>query len=317
MKTRIKPGVTVLMPVYNGEKNLVKTVQSIQGQTFRNFEFIIVDDGSTDGTRKLLNQCARTDKRIRIIKNITNLGIVGSLNRGLRTAKGDLVARIDCGDICAPQRLSLQYKYFYKFPRTVLLGTQINRVNKEGILVGRTSLPEDNIKIRESLFLKQSVITHPSAMFRRIKGLYYRENAYPAEDYDYWLRILEYGEAANLHECLVYLVNDPASISHTNWMKQIIAVNFIRNSLLDRLKFGKEIHELPNLRSIHKHRWIWVTRLYGYKIKNNYYKYHPMNFFIHFLMGILYPTTIINKTPLIQLIKYLHRKEFRKFCIGT
>jgi len=170
------------MPVYNGEARLRETIRSIQRQTFKNFEFIIVNDGSTDRTPGLLREYARKDKRIRILHNHPNQGIVRSLNKGLRAAKASYIARIDCGDVCSPRRLDAQYRYFQRNTHTVLLGTQVNRVNEKGKIVGWTRHPEDDRGIRESLFYGINAIAHPSAMYRKIKGLSYRENAYPAED---------------------------------------------------------------------------------------------------------------------------------------
>jgi glycosyltransferase involved in cell wall biosynthesis len=302
------------MPVYNGEATLDRTVQSVLNQTFKKFEFIIINDGSTDGTSKILSRYAKQGKRIRVIHNKSNLGIVGSLNKGLRTAKADFIARIDCGDVCAPKRLAAQLDYFSKNPTCVLLGTQINRVNKEGKIVGQTTLPENDRGIRDILFCRKGMIPHPSAMYRKISKLYYRENAYPAEDYDLWLRILELGKVGILHERLVDVVNDPASISHKNMVKQIMIMKKICDLLVERIKYGRELHSLPNYRHINHWSWNVATWLYGLKIRRNYYRYHPVNFLLNFAITLLCPATLIPKTPLSKLPKYLYHREFRRFC---
>lgn len=313
MPTVKKPQITVLMPVYNGGSALEKTITSVLRQTFRDFEFIIIDDGSTDGTARLLGHFARKEKRIRILTNRPNQGIVRSLNAGLKAARGRLIARIDCGDICSSDRLKAQREYFRQNPKCVLLGSQIDRMDRSGRVVGRTHLPENDREIRKALFDKKTVITHPSAMYRKFSDLYYRENAYPAEDYDYWLRILDKGECANLAESLVKLVNDPASISHKNVVKQLVITSKIRALLVERLKYGSERSSLPDLRKAHNLRWDWVTWLYGYKIEKNYYKFHPMNFVLNGVMGLLVPSTFTRKTFLNNLGEYIHRKEFILF----
>lgn len=314
MRSNGRPQVTVLMPVYNGEAHLRETIRSIQRQTFKNFEFIIINDGSTDRTLDLLRGYARRDKRIRVLFNHPNQGIVRSLNKGLRAARASTIARIDCGDVCSPRRLEAQYAYFQKHPQCVLLGTQVNRVDEMGKIVGWTSHPEDDRGIRESLFCGKSVIAHPSAMYRKIKGLAYRENAYPAEDYDYWLRILEHGKAAILHERLVDLTNDPASISHKHMAKQAIIVRRLQNLLVERIKYGREKSPLPDLRQTNRWRWKAATSLYCYKIQNHYYRFHPMNLLLNLAMALLCPTTLIAKTSLSMWPKYFHREEFQSFC---
>lgn len=301
------------MPVYNGEKDLDRTIQSILRQTFRSFEFIIVDDGSTDGTAPILRRWARKDRRIKVLHNRPNQGIVRSLNKGLLAAKAGIIARIDCGDVCGPKRLEAQTAYFQKHPSCLLLGTQVNRVDQAGKVVGWTGHPESEREIRECLFDGKSLIAHPSAMYKKIGGLLYRENAYPAEDYDLWLRLAERGGVAILHERLVDLVNDPASISHKNMVKQIRVVRGLRNALIERLEQGREKTPLPNYRAVHPWRWKAATALYGYKVRGHYYGFHPVNLLLNLMMAVLCPSTLLAKTALVKLPRYLHPSAFQKF----
>lgn len=302
------------MPVFNGETYLERTVQSVLRQTFRHFEFLIVNDGSTDRTPTILRRLAAKDRRIKVLHNDPNQGIVRSLNKGLKAAQADLIARIDCGDICNPERLELQYGFFKKNPDHVLLGTQVNRTNEMGRIVGRTSLPESDQEIREALFCRRSVIAHPSAMYRKLPGLFYRENAYPSEDYDFWLRLSEKGRVAILPRHLVDLVNDPGSISHKHMIKQIVITGRLRNLLMERLRHGKEKTVLTDLRKENHWGWTAATWLYGYKIRRGYYRYHPMNFLINLAMTLLNPGSLIPRTRFVELFRIFHPVEFSLFC---
>lgn len=115
------PTVSVLMPVYNGAKYLHEAVKSILDQTYADFEFLIVNDGSTDDSEKII--LSFKDPRIVIIKNEINIGLINSLNKGLTIAKGKYIARMDADDVAMPQRLELQVKEFNTNPNAIVIGT--------------------------------------------------------------------------------------------------------------------------------------------------------------------------------------------------
>src|SRR4030067_2802339 len=112
MKPSISPKVTVLMSVYNGEKYLEKAINSILNQTFTDFEFLIVNDGSTDGSVKIIE--SYNDHRIRLVHNEANIGLINSLNKGLDLAQGEYVARMDCDDISLTERLPKKVSFLEK-----------------------------------------------------------------------------------------------------------------------------------------------------------------------------------------------------------
>src|SRR5215212_5805616 len=116
-----KPLVTVLMPVYNGEKYLGEAIDSILNQTLTNFEFLIIDDGSKDKSVDIIK--SYNDPRIRLVNNETNLGISKTLNKGIELAAAELIARMDADDISYPERLQKQYDYFMSNPECALLST--------------------------------------------------------------------------------------------------------------------------------------------------------------------------------------------------
>jgi glycosyltransferase involved in cell wall biosynthesis len=197
------PKVSVIMSVFNGEPYLSQAIESILSQTFRDFEFIIVDDGSTDGSPEILKERARQDARIRLIRNDSNLGLIVSLNEGIRVAKGEYVARQDADDISLLKRLALQVQFLDENPEIGVLGTWMTNVDENGRqVVWKTST--SHAVIRWSLLFDTS-IAHATVMMRR--SLFegdtpFRPEMLHAEDYDLWSRLSEKSKLANLPECL-------------------------------------------------------------------------------------------------------------------
>lgn len=124
-----EPVITVLMPVYNAEAYLREAIESILNQTFQDFEFLIIDDGSTDGSAAIVR--SYTDPRIRFVQNEKNLGLTATLNRGTALASCELIARMDADDISYPERLEKQYRYFQHHPECVLLSNAIRNVSAD------------------------------------------------------------------------------------------------------------------------------------------------------------------------------------------
>jgi len=116
-----EPKVTVLMPVYNGEKYLNEAIDSILGQTFKDFKFLIINDGSTDGTADILK--SYKDSRIKVTNNEKNIGLTKSLNKGLKMAKSEYIARMDADDISLPTRLQKQVEFMDSHPKVGVCGT--------------------------------------------------------------------------------------------------------------------------------------------------------------------------------------------------
>lgn len=297
------------MPVYNDDNYVSESVESVLKQTHKNFEFIIVNDCSNDRTPGLLARYQKKDKRIKLIHNRKNEGYIRSLNTGLRAANAPYIARIDSDDTCHPRRLEKQVDYLTRHPRCVLLGTQINFMDENGKITGMARSPETDPLIRQSLFLKKNVFTHSSAMYVKKAGFYYRENAFPADDYDFWLRLLEYGEAAILNEILVNYRVNYSGVSYSNYVKQIVIVNKIRGLLIERIKYKKEIHALPNLRWERNMRWNWVTSLYENKRNSR----NPLKIlFLKILIHVISPEILWRKYFL-GLDGWWHRRELALF----
>ncbi|NJO03533.1 MAG: glycosyltransferase, partial [Bacteroidia bacterium] len=185
------PQVSVIMPVYNARKYLKESIESILNQTFIDFEFIIIEDGSTDNSPEIIRRY--TDARIRLISNAKNQGIVRSLNQGLRLAQGKYLARMDADDISLPERFARQVKYLEENPEVDLLATYIQLINEDGRDKGVWVADQETLSyssIRKKL-PEGNCLAHPSMMFRAstIRKFRYVRFDYPAEDYGLWLRV--------------------------------------------------------------------------------------------------------------------------------
>jgi glycosyltransferase involved in cell wall biosynthesis len=210
------PKVTVLMAVYNGERYLRQAVESVLCQTFQDFQFLIINDGSTDNTRDLI--LSYDDARIVLVDNQRNVGQTRSLNRGLELAVGQLIARQDADDISEPERLAKQVAFLDRRPEVALLGTGYKEIDPQGGVVGDRKLPCDTTDIRWCLlffcpFVHSSVMLRKSVVLEQI-GFYNEALAY-SQDYELWHRIARRFPVANLAEPLVRLRTTPWSMTAT------------------------------------------------------------------------------------------------------
>lgn len=205
MSAAAKPLVTVLMSVYNGARYLPEAVASILNQTFEDFEFVIVNDGSTDGTRFYL--LSIPDPRVRIVQNPQNLGLAASLNRGLDRARGRFIARMDADDVAAPERLERQVAFLRRNPKVGVLGTGRLMIDPQGRALSLARPAVTNLAVRWKLLLGNP-FAHPSVMVRRdlldAHKLRYDETFRTAQDYELWTRLLPLTRGANLDEPLLY-----------------------------------------------------------------------------------------------------------------
>lgn len=183
MGEKMAPTISVVMPVYNAEKYLEEAVRSVLNQTFTDFEFIIVDDASTDDSLKLLKTFK--DDRIKVLQNKNNKGITKSLNKGLRHARGEFIARMDADDICMPKRFEKQMEALEGFD---ICGSHIVFINEKGEETGKREYDVSNL---DETILLENPLAHPTVMFRQEcideVGLYDKRFS-SSQDYDLWLR---------------------------------------------------------------------------------------------------------------------------------
>jgi len=211
--------VSVVMSVYNGEKYLREAVDSILGQTFRDFEFIIVDDGSTDHTWTILQ--SYDDSRIVLLRNQENIGLTRSLNKGLAAARGEYIARMDADDVSLPKRLEKQVAYLDAHPEVGLLGTWVEIIGERGERLSVLRRPVDPLFITWSL-LFDNCLVHSTVMYRRslvgkLGG--YNPSRY-AQDYDLWSRMSLETQIVKLPEVLVSWRSHPAGITAQKLARQ-------------------------------------------------------------------------------------------------
>ncbi len=197
--------VSVIMSVKDAEAYLEEAVNSILSQSFRDFEFIIVDDGSKDRSPAILKKFSRDDKRIQVITNAENIGLPRSLNKAIESASGEYMARMDADDISMPQRFEKQAAFLDGNPDVGLLGTSYYGIDDKGTAVSRNMVPAKDEDIRKSL-IRGNPFCHPSVMIRKSvldKVGLYKEEFRHTEDYELWFRMAGSGaKMANLEDLL-------------------------------------------------------------------------------------------------------------------
>ena len=213
------PRVSVVTSVYNGELYLKECIESILNQTFRDFEYIILNNGSTDNTSEILK--LYTDPRLRVIHQ-ENLGISRSLNKGIDLSSSDLIARLDADDYSLPQRLAKQIDFMEKHPDVVLCGSRWLELINEKLLDQRVAFVQTNQAIKKTMSLFNP-FAHSAVIFR--KKIFCKTGGYDCQlkygqDYDLWLRMLNFGEAYILKEKLGVARIFEESESHKNSRKQ-------------------------------------------------------------------------------------------------
>lgn len=220
------------MSVYNAEKFLPQAIESILNQSFSNFEFIIIEDCSTDSSLAIIQDFARKDSRIKLIQKSENkrmAGFIENLNIGLSEAKGKYIARMDADDISHPHRFEKQVKFLEENPDIFMVGSAINFIDENNQFTKKLEAIEDNQGITQTM-PKKITMYHPVIMFKNDGKTRYREKIFYCEDYDLYLRlILEGKKFYNFTEPLLdYRILD-SSISRKDG-------NFMRTLFVEKMK---------------------------------------------------------------------------------
>ena len=211
--------ISVVMSVYNGERYLSLAIESILNQTFQDFEFIIVDDGSTDHSLEIIRKYEKKDSRIRVLVQ-ENQGLAAALNNGIAMARGKYIARMDDDDISLPNRLEIQYRFMESHPEILASSGLAIVINKWGDEYAEWKTEEDSSKI-DSKHINEGCtsLCHPASIIRKSAweavGGYSSDIRY-AQDLDFWLKLGEIGTLANLAEPLILyrMHNNSASGTH-------------------------------------------------------------------------------------------------------
>lgn len=212
----MSPRVSVVMSVHNGRPFVAQAVESILAQSFSDFELVLIDDASTDGSGSDLDQFARRDSRVVLLHNSENLGLTRSLNLGLAEAKGEFIARQDADDVSLPQRLGKQVTVLENDRDLALIGTGAIEINTQG-KQGAISLQPGHQAIIQRKMLFDNAFFHPSVMWRnRVfedHDLRYNESFVYGQDYELFSRAVWKLKVTNLREPLVLYRAHPGQVS--------------------------------------------------------------------------------------------------------
>ncbi|MES2131311.1 MAG: glycosyltransferase [Bacteroidota bacterium] len=209
----MKTDITVLMPVYNGGKYLKEAIDSILNQTYTDFEFLIINDGSTDNSIEIIN--AYADNRIRLI-NQKNGGVSDALNTGLKHAVGEYIVRFDADDVCYPTRIEEQYNFMMKYPEYILVGSDADYITKDGEYIFTfNNKGYTDEQIRESSVYSCPFI-HSTVMYKKQVVLDlggYEVKAHTFEDYFLWTKLLKVGKVYNFNKPMIKVRFNPESVT--------------------------------------------------------------------------------------------------------
>jgi glycosyltransferase involved in cell wall biosynthesis len=233
------PLISIILPVYNGQEFLKKTISSVLNQSFNNFEFLIIDDHSSDNSLNIINSFQ--DSRIKLIKNNSNQGQILTENKGLNIAKGKYIARIDQDDIFLPKKLEKQINFLEKNPKITGIGTWAIHINEKDKIIKKIKTPTSNKEIIKVL-LYNNPIFHPSVMFRKKEilelGSYNHKKKY-TEDYALWCQLLTSGyKLSNIPEYLTqYRIHNQQCSSNN---KAIVKKNVLETRAIFLKKIFQE-----------------------------------------------------------------------------
>jgi glycosyltransferase involved in cell wall biosynthesis len=216
------PAISVLMSVFNGEKYLAECVESILAQSFKDFEFLIIDDGSRDGSVEILRKYEQQDPRIKLTVR-PNKGLTRTLNELFAQSHGRFLARMDCDDVAMPERFEKQIAALEADPSLVCVGGCFQLIDADGRPLTTLKPPADDAEIQRHALAGHGSICHPTAMIRRealekING--YCEDFRTAQDLDLWLRLGEVGKLGNVQSAVLRFRMHEGSVSETRRVEQ-------------------------------------------------------------------------------------------------
>ena len=207
------------MPVYNPGIHLIGAIESILNQTFIDFEFIIVDDASTDNSWKIIKSFAKKDNRIIPLKNKINLGVSLTSNIAISQAKGKYIARMDSDDISTPDRIQKQVNFLKNNSKTVLVGGQCTIINENNQIIGEKKFPTTSKQINNMIFwavpVQQGFMMINRSLLPK-KFSWYSPSKFSAEEVDLYFNLLKFGQFANLSDNLYFYRQLSTSLSHQN-----------------------------------------------------------------------------------------------------
>ena len=288
MKTST-PKISVIMPVFNGGKYIEEAIKSILNQTFIDFEFIIINDGSTDNSLTIIQSF--NDRRIKIINQETNHGNYPARNIGIASAQGEYICVMDSDDISLPNRLQIQYKFLEKNSPIAICGTPAKIIGTDKIW--RKPMGYDDLKIA---FLENNFCIHPTLMIRhsvlKYTGILYNNQFRYAADYDFISNIMVHFKVVNISNVLLEYRLHNSQITSKYFIEQqqfadLIRIKQLSNFGIYPTKEEKQYHMILSKGAIDRNteiRFIDIQRWATYLIeKNNEKEYYHQIKLIHFL----------------------------------
>lgn len=257
------PKVSVVMAVYNGQQYLRQAIESILAQTYTDFEFVIVDDGSVDSTDRILQEYAARDQRVVLLRNDRNVGLTKSLNRALSVSQGTYVARQDADDISMLRRFEFQVAFLERNPHIGLLGSAFRVINAAGNPVATHVQPMADTEIRWQM-LFHNAFCHTSVMWQRAVlsagEPCYEEGYQYSQDYGLWAKLLRQTAAANLESPLVSYRAHDANIDATSRDEQQQTAAWIATQEIRRL-LGTQSVNISDVQSLREWYYSWPDRI--------------------------------------------------------
>lgn len=250
------PKISVIMPVYNSEKYLRESIESILNQTFTDFEFILIDDCSTDNSWNIIEEYNKKDNRIIAIKNEKNMGVSFNRNLGIKKSISEYIAFLDSDDIALSERLYKQYCFLENNNNFCLCGTNFDIIDKNSKKIGERKFPENNEEIKKSILFfnpfGQNTILVRKSIFDQV-GLY-NESLKNAEDLDMWIRIGSKHNFYNIQENLnQYRIHDENTILKQQKLMIKNTLKIRKNAILN---YGYKV----NIKAIIFYIGAWIVQ---------------------------------------------------------
>lgn len=238
----MNPLVSVIIPAYKSAKYIRESVESIEKQTYQNFEVIIVDDTEVDdGTKSIIDSF--NDDRIKYIKPSSRLGLVRSLNYAIKLAKGEYIARMDADDISHIKRLEVQVDFLQSHPQIGFVGSNCYTMDTKGKITGNIEFPSQEEDIKIKLFFNNSFV-HPSMMIRKqlLEEELYNENCFCCEDYEFWVRLAAKTSCYNIEQKLIkYRVFEESAMQKQLDKLQVDNEYYIKHTKVMKLIYDQNI----------------------------------------------------------------------------
>lgn len=307
-----QPDISVVMPLFNGERFLAAAMESVLGQSHRNLELLLLDDGSTDNSAAIARSFG--DPRVRLISNGSNQGVIRTRNRGIREARGACIAFLDCDDMALPERLAMQFRFLKHNPGALLVGSWIALVDEQGDLSGAFSRYPTAAEAIPSAMLFDNCFAQSAVMVRReaLLSMQYREEFPCAEDYDLFARLALAGKCWNIPRVLTLYREHGRGLSKVRRDLIIRCTHRVHAWQLERLGITPAPEELRLHGSLGclgadlptgdlKPVFQWLSRLY---YRNQQQAAYPRQQFVSLLLEKMALACVTHPSPLAALGSY-------------